>query len=96
MIHVTIEFLGLPNAAKLAGGKSFALSFAGGTIADLVRALVEQRGEPLRRFLLDGEGKLDLAFQVIHNKTEWLRREQLDRAVADGDTVTITMLVGGG
>ena len=96
MIHVTIEFLGLPNAAKLAGGKSFALSFAGGTIADLVRALVEQRGEPLGRFLLDGEGKLDLAFQVIHNKTEWLRREQLDRAVADGDTVTITMLVGGG
>jgi len=46
--------------------------------------------------LLDGEGKLDLAFQVIHNRTAWLRREQLDRAVADGDTVAIAMLVGGG
>ncbi len=96
MIRVTVEFLGLPNAAKLAGAKSLALSFPGGTVADVVRALVDQHGEALGRLLLDGEGKLDLAFQVIRNKTEWLHRGQLERPVADGDTVTITMLVGGG
>lgn len=95
-MKVTVDFLGLPNAAKLAGGKSIDVVFPGGSIADLVTAFVERRGEALGRFLLDGEGQLDLSFQVIHNRTEWLRREQLDRAVQDGDTVTITMLVGGG
>jgi hypothetical protein len=96
MIRVTVEFLGLPNAAKLAGAKSFPLELPGGTIADLVQALADRHGEPLRRLLLDDEGRLDLSFQVIHNKTEWLRREQLDRPLGDGDVVTITMLVGGG
>ena len=96
MIHVTVEFLGLPNAAKLAGAKSSALSLPGGTIADAVRALVDEHGEKLGRLLLDEQGRLDLAFQVIHNQTDWLRRDQLDRPLRDGDVVTITMLVGGG
>ena len=50
----------------------------------------------LRRFLLDDQGRLDLAFQVVHNGRDWLRRDQLDRPIAEGDVVTITMLVGGG
>ena len=96
MVRVTFDFLGLPNARKLAGAKALALEVDGDTVADAVRTLADRGGEKLRRFLLDGEGKLDLAFQVVHNGRDWLRRDQLDRPIAEGDVVTITMLVGGG
>jgi hypothetical protein len=65
-------------------------------VADAVRAVAARGGESLRRFLLDGEGRLDLAFQVVHNGRDWLRRDQLVRQLAEGDVVAITMLVGGG
>ena len=96
MTRVTVDFRGLPNAQKLAGAKSLALEVDGSTVADAVRTLGDRGGEKLRRFLLDDEGKLDLAFQVVHNGRDWLRRDQLDRPIAEGDVVTITMLVGGG
>jgi hypothetical protein len=96
MIRVTVDFLGLPHAAKLAGAKAVPLALPGGTIADAIAALTSGRDPRLGKLLLDGEGKLDLAFQVILNGKEWLRREQLDRPLGDGDRLTITMLVGGG
>jgi len=96
MIRVTVDFLGLPNAAKLAGAKAVPLALPGGTIADAISSLVAGRDARLGKLLLDGEGKLDLAFQVIRNGKEWLRREQLGLPLSDGDVLTITMLVGGG
>ncbi|MBI5500569.1 MAG: MoaD/ThiS family protein [Deltaproteobacteria bacterium] len=96
MIRVTVEFLGLPNAAKLAGGRSLPLDVDGGTVADAVRALAARGGDGLRRFLLDDQGRLDLSFQIVHNNRDWLRRDQLDRPLGEGDVLAITMLVGGG
>ena len=96
MSRVTVEFLGLPNAAKLAGGRSLALDCPDGTIAAAIRAAADRGGPPLARYLLDAEGRLDLSFQVVLNNREWLRRDQLDRPLHDGDVVAITMLVGGG
>lgn len=96
MIRVTVEFPGLPNAARLVGAKSLPLAVEGATVADAIRTLVARGGEPLRRFLLDDEGRLDLAFHVVHNHRDWLRRDQLDRPLADGDVLGITLLVSGG
>jgi molybdopterin converting factor small subunit len=95
-MKVTVEFLSLPNVAKMIGGKSVAHDFTGGTIQELVGEVAAKYGKPVREFLLDESGRLDAGFRVVLNKQEWLNHDQLDRAVQDGDIVTIAMLVGGG
>ena len=95
-MKVTVEFLSLPNVVKLVGGKSVTLDFGGKTVDDLVCEVASKYGQDVRDFLLDESGHLDPALRVILNKKEWLRRDQLDRGINDGDLVTIAMLLGGG
>jgi len=99
---VTVEFLSLPNVVEMVGSRSVAIDLpgatgaTGATVPDLIAALVRRFGEPLGAFLLDPSGALDYAVQVRLNRREWLRREQFDRPLADGDHVTFAMLLGGG
>jgi len=95
-MRLTVEFLSLPNAAKIVGGKTTPFEFPGGTVAELLAALARTHGEPFRRALLDADGALDLAIQVQINEDGILRRDGLDRPLADGDRVRFLMLVGGG
>jgi molybdopterin converting factor small subunit len=95
-MKVTVEFLSLPNVAKMIGSKSVNLDFPGGTIHDLIKEITGKYGKKVSDFLLDQDGRLDANFRVVLNKQEWLNHDQLDRAVQDGDVVTIAMLVGGG
>ena len=95
-MKITVSFLSAPNAAKAAGGKSVTFDVTGRTISDLIGELCDRHGEPLRRYLLDDSGRLDLSFRVVLGTGEWLTRDQLDRPLNDGDQVTIAMLVGGG
>jgi len=95
-MKITVEFLSLPNVAKLVGGKSISHDFAGGTIQDLIGEVARKHGKQVSDFLLGPGGNLDANFRVILNKVEWLNHDQLDRALKDGDTITIAMLVGGG
>jgi molybdopterin converting factor small subunit len=95
-MRITVEFLSLPNIAKLVGGKSISHDFAGGTIQDLIGEVARKHGKKVSDFLLDDAGRLDAGFRVVLNKREWLTHGQLDRSVQDGDVVTIAMLVGGG
>jgi molybdopterin converting factor small subunit len=95
-MKVTVEFLSLPNVVKMIGSKSVTLDFEGGTIDELIGEVTAKYGKQVREFLLDETGRLDANFRVVLNKQEWLDQDQLDRAVQDGDIVTIAMLVGGG
>jgi molybdopterin converting factor small subunit len=95
-MRITVEFLSLPNIAKLVGGKSVLVDFPGGSIQQLIGEVAGKYGEKVSDFLLGPDGRLDNDFRVVLNKKEWLNHQQLDRQLQEGDIVTITMLVGGG
>jgi len=95
-MKITVEFLSLPNIAKLVGGKSVSHDFLGGSIQDLIGEFANKYGKRVSDFLLAPDGRLDAGFRVVLNQKEWLTHDQLDRPLEEGDTVTIAMLVGGG
>ena len=95
-MKITVEFLSLPNIVKMVGSKTITMDFSGQTVHDLVQAVAAKYGEGVRKFLLDESGELDLSLTVAINKRDWIRRDQMDRPLHDGDRVTIMMLVAGG
>ncbi len=95
-MKIAVEFLSLPVVTKIVGGKSIFFELHGRTIEDLMNELVTRYGEKVGGFLLDESGKLDRIFKILLNKKEWVTRDQMNKALKDGDKVTIMMLVGGG
>jgi hypothetical protein len=53
-------------------------------------------GRDVQKFLLDETGNLDMSLALMINKQEWIRHNQMDRSLQDGDLVTILMMAGGG
>jgi len=95
-LKIQIESLGLPTLSKLIGKKS-QLDMADGTLADLVARIVDRHGRQAVKILLDQEGQLDLAIQVMVNDEGFLpRSEYSQRILKDGDSVKFMLLVGGG
>jgi len=95
-LKIQIESLGLPTLSKLIGKKS-QLEMVDGTLADLVACIVDRHGPPAGKILLDQEGQLDMAIQVMINDEGFLPRDQYSkRNLKDGDAVKLMLLVGGG
>jgi molybdopterin converting factor small subunit len=96
-IKITVEFLSLPIVAKAIGSKSIHLNrFQGETVQDLVTHLTTKYGKTVRDFLLDDNGDLDMSFRIQLNGATWIHQDGLDHPLADGDQVTLMLLVGGG
>jgi molybdopterin converting factor small subunit len=93
---ITIEFLSLPNVAKMVGSKTIAMDYSGQTVEGLIRQITEKYGKDVKKFLLDENGRLDMIFRIIRNKEEWILSDQMQRPLQDGDRVTIMMLAAGG
>ena len=95
-MKIQIESIGLPTLAKLIGKKS-QLEMADGTLADLVARIVDRHRRQAGRILLDQDGQLDMAIQVMVNDEGFLpRSEYTQRILKDGDSVKFMLLVGGG
>jgi len=95
-LKIQIESIGLPTLAKLIGKKS-QLEMADGTLADLVARIVDRHRRQAGRILLDQDGQLDMAIQVMVNDEGFLpRSEYTQRILKDGDSVKFMLLVGGG
>ena len=95
-LNIQIESLGLPTLSKLIGKKA-QMEMADGTLSDLVSRLIDKLGPPARNILLDQEGKLDMAIQVMINDEGFLPRDEYSkRVLKDGDQVKFMLLVGGG
>ena len=95
-MQITVEFLSLPNVVRMIGSKSVVLDFSGITVNDLVREVAGKYGLDVQKFLLDETGNLDMSLALMINKQEWIRHNQMDRSLQDGDLVTILMMAGGG
>ena len=95
-MKIQIESIGLPTLSKLIGKKS-QLEMADGTLADLVARIVDRHRRQAGRILLDQDGQLDMAIQVMVNDEGFLpRSEYTQRILKDGDSVKFMLLVGGG
>ena len=95
-MKVQIESLGLPTLSKLIGKKS-QQEMTDGTLSDLVVHIVNRYGPMAGKILLDQEGQLDMAIQVMINDEGFLPREDYtQRILNDGDQVKFMLLVGGG
>jgi molybdopterin converting factor small subunit len=95
-MKITVEFLSLPNVAKMVGSKTIILNLGGGTVLDLIHELGAKYGKNVQQFLLDESGQLDMSLAITINKQEWVRHGQTDKTLHDGDLVTIMMLAAGG
>ena len=93
---ITVEFLSLPNVAKLVGGKTITMDYSGQTVENLIHQVAEKYGKDVKKFLLDETGHLDMTFRVMRNKEEWIQSGQMHRQLLDGDRITIMMLAAGG
>jgi molybdopterin converting factor small subunit len=96
MMKITVEFLSLPIVVKKVGSKSVVLDFAGTTVNDLVHEVAARYGSEVKKFLLDESGKLDMHLAVSLNQQDFIRQDQMNKPLHDGDRVTIMMLVAGG
>jgi sulfur carrier protein ThiS len=95
-LKIQVESLGLPTLSKLIGKKT-EMEMADGTLADLITHIVSQSGREARKILLDQTGELDMTIQVMLNDEGFVPRNELSqRALKDGDSVKIMLLVGGG
>ncbi len=93
---ITIEFLSLPNVVKMVGSKTITMDYSGQTVEGLIRQITDKYGKDVKKFLLDETGSLDMIFKVLRNKEEWIRSDQMQRPLQDGDRITIMMLAAGG
>lgn len=95
-MKIQVESLGLPTLSKLIGKKS-EIEMADGTLADLITHIVSRSGREAQKILLDQSGQLDMTIQVMLNDEGFVPRDELSqRALKDGDSVKIMLLVGGG
>lgn len=95
-MKISVEFLSVPIVTKIVGGKFISFDLSGQTVDDLIDEMINKYGQKLRRFLFDDSGKLDTVFKILLNKKEWIRRDQMNKPLKDGDQVTLMMLVAGG
>ena len=93
---VTVEFLSLPNVVKMVGSKTITMDFTGQTVEELILQVTEKYGRKVQQFLLDEDGRLDMMFRVLRNNEEWIRQEQMQMSLRDGDRITIMLLAAGG
>jgi hypothetical protein len=95
-MSITVEFLSLPNVAKMVGGKTITMDYSGQNVEGLIRQIAEKYGKEVNKFLLDETGRLDMIFKVMRNKEEWIQSDQMQKQLQDGDRLTIMMLAAGG
>jgi len=86
----------LPVLPEAIGRKELEVEFAGETVNDLIRYLVERYGQRARQALYDEKGKLDPVVQVLLNGREWITHDRLDTPLQDGDNVVLMIMMAGG
>ena len=95
-MSITVEFVSLPTVVKMIGAKTITMDFSGQTVEELVHQIAEKYGKDVKRFLLDENGRMDMTLKAVCNKEEWLKPDEMQRPLEDGDRVAIMMLVAGG
>jgi len=94
--RVRLKLAGLPDLSARLGGDEAEVALDCGTLGGLLVWLQRAHGDAAGVRLLGSDGRVDENLQMVRNGTEWLARDRLDLALADGDEVTLLVLVAGG
>ena len=86
----------LPMLAEAVGKDEMEFDFDGGTVRELLAEIARRHGRRAADAMFDKTGELDREVQVLINQKTWVTRENVDAALADGDRVTIMVLMAGG
>ena len=86
----------LPMLSEAVGKDEVEFDFAGGTVRDLLAEIARRHGRRAADAMFDKAGELDREVQVLINQKTWVTRENVDAPLADGDRVTIMVLMSGG
>jgi len=96
-LKIRIESIGLPTLSQLIGRQTQLEMPEAATVAQLVGRIAKGYGSRAAKILLDRQGQLDMAIQVMINDEGFLPRSEYEsRKLKDGDVVKFMLLVGGG
>ena len=94
-MKITVEFVGFPDVVSAIGQKKLEME-AGGTVGDLIAALVALYGQRVKDSFYNPDGAFDLNIQVILNGEEFLSVDKHDRPLNEGDEVMFMLAMAGG
>ena len=86
----------LPMLSEAVGKDEMEFEFDGRTVRELLAEMAKRYGRRAADAMFDKQGELDREVQVLINQKTWVTRENVDAALADGDRVTIMVLMSGG
>lgn len=92
---VRLRLAGLPDLERRLGETPTRVTFEGSTLGDLGRWLQRAHAGPAGLRLADGDGRLDASVQVLRNG-DWIAGDETGYRLAEGDEVTLLVLVAGG
>ena len=94
-MHLRIKILDLPELVEIFGQGAFSFSFSGKTVKELIQALVSRYGPALSKVMLDSEGNLNTAIQMV---VEGQLCGQATKPIflKDGDQVSFVVFLEGG
>lgn len=94
-MKLRLRLAGLPDLERRLQGNPSDLALEGETLGDLGRWLQRNHGAPAGVRLADGEGRFDASLQVLRNG-RWVAGDDTGQTLAEGDEVTLLVLVAGG
>jgi MoaD family protein len=95
-MKINLDIRLVPPLRELAGKDQLEFEFKGGTIQDMIDALIEKYGPKAREALYDSKGHFDGMIQIVLNKERWIASDKLDTQLEDEDNIALMLLIGGG
>jgi len=95
-VKVQLDFLGLPQLAKIIGTAQ-KLEFVGSTIEDLIVHLIKRYGAGAEDILVDDGKKLNPYILVMVNEELITARDDREQVqLAEGDSIIFAVIAEGG
>ena len=95
-MQVELTLVGLPTLGEVLGGNPVSVSLECGTVGELLHTLQRDHGEAAGVRLLDTAGQVDPDVLVICNGRHPIPRNALSYRLADGDQITLAVILAGG
>ena len=95
-MKVHLELRLLPMLCRAVGNEELEFEFDGGTITELIQALMQKFGRKAEEALTTKQAEFDTMIQIALNRKIWITADKHDTPLHEGDTLTFMLLIGGG
>jgi len=95
-LRVSLKLVGFADLCQRLGADEVGVEVEPATVGRLLDWFQENHAGPAGTRLFAEEGRVDSSVQIIRNGSEWIAPDRLDLALAEGDRITLLVLVAGG